>query len=160
MGFPGLTWRQAELMKEEAMPDWKELKLTEAEKELGAERVKQAKQHAADTVARCKPIAHGNLRDGRWVVARGPLFPVADPDGEILPASASPSVYLIFWYGRIDAEYPAEVNEYVLMRGESPNKGFKQRVQVWAVESAEEAAHILKAAFGINVKLPAEEPKS
>jgi len=135
------------------MADWKQLKLSPQD-------VMRAAKNAEDTVLRGKPLLRRDIPGGWIAIARGPLFPVEGPNGDILPESAWPSVYLVYWYGRPGAPYPPEVNEYVLLQGESPGKGFKRRLQVWAASEPEIVLRIVKEAFGLDIELPTEEPKS
>ncbi len=143
-------------MKKREGVAWSTIDQKEAVERLGPEAVQSAREHAADTFRMARKLLRLRVPSGLVVVIHGPLIPVLGDDLKPLPASVSPRCYQIIWYGRPGAEFPPEVDNNVLMRtAKGPNK-----VQVWAVESADDTVRIVKAAFNEAIKLPREEAKS
>ena len=124
------------------MADWEKID----PRKVDSDALKGAAKEAAENVRLSRTLLKLTVRTGRVLVTYGPMpIPVDD-----LPQSALPRCYMVYWYGNHGAPYPPEVDDHVLIRtGRGTTKG-----QVWAVESAAEAARIIKDAFGLDVAVP------
>ncbi len=134
------------------MPKWESFDPNDAFEKLGPDLVKSAREHAAESIKRTKILMRLRVPSGRVLVTHGPLIAVST-DGTmegVLPASATPSVYMITWMGHPGSDYPPIVDNNVLMQADHG----RTKGQVWAVESAADAVRIIKAAFGLNVHIP------
>ncbi len=157
------TKRKNPLVKETKHASWEELNLEEMKAVVGPALRARAKADAVEAIRASKELIRTPVEGGMLIVIKGPPpFPVwADGDlpGEKppLPPSKLPHYYMLAWHGAAGAEWPDEVNEHVLMRGEMESG---RRMQTWCVRERALAEQIIEAAFGKSVKLPAEEVAS
>jgi hypothetical protein len=141
------------------MPKWdKAVTKQDIEDSLGPELAGKAMANAreAHRLARTVAMFKDEPRKGVVRILYGPS-PKMEPD-ENLPPGAMPKAYTIFWLGGPQSAWPPDDHPTVLLKGVNPAE--RHKFMGWLVKDRQTTIDLVKAYWGVELVLPAEELSS